>query len=265
MSSKIQNYWIKIILLLIVIIIILYAIDILTWNSSNKTNLIKTNSWIGFYQNKAKSLSILEVDLNSAWIDFWGVDESKKEDFYRFKRHFAREFDYKKYNAYFFVNWQFFDQNKNPTFLSFPLKSDWKIISDYLDNDIPKRTFIIDKNKNAKILKWYEKKYLENDNYRELIVWFYPDVKANKNAKIWRTYIWLLSSKKVVFFITKNRTQEEMNKIIWDYWIKKDNIIMMDGWPSSQFAFYENNWPWSTWKQFYGWWEVPQVFIIYNE
>jgi hypothetical protein len=31
-----------------------------------------------------------------------------------------------------------------------------------------------------------------------------------------------------VFFVAKDKTQEEMNKIISDYGIKKENIIMMD-------------------------------------
>jgi len=229
--------------------------------------LVWKTKWVDFYQDKTWNVSILDIDLNSAWIDFWWVDIEKNQDFYKFKRHFASEFnyDYKKYNAYFFVNWQFFDQNKNPTFLSFPLKSNWKIISDYLDNDISKRTFVIDNNWNAKILEWYKKEFLENKNYKELIVWFSPDVNANKNSKIWRTYIWIKSLKNVVFFIVKDKNQEEMNKIIADYWIKKDNIIMMDWWPSSQFSYFENNGPWSEWKQYYWWWGIPQFFIIYNK
>ncbi len=230
-------------------------------------NLISKIRGVNFYQNNSWDLSIIDIDLNIAGIDFWGVDKLSKQDLYNFKRHFASNFNYnyKKYSAYFFINWQFFDPNKNPTFLSFPLKSNWKIISDYMDNNISKRTFIIDNSKNAMILEWYKKDFLENKNYKELIVWFNPGVNANINSKIWRTYIWLLSSKKVVFFIAKNKTQDEMMKIILDYWIKKENIIMMDWWPSSQFAYFENDWPWSMWKQFYWWWKVPQVFVIYNK
>jgi len=39
----------------------------------------------------------------------------------------------------------------------------------------------------------------------------------------------------------------------------------MDWWLSSQFSFFENNWPWSETEQFYGKWEVPQVFVVYNK
>jgi hypothetical protein len=56
-----------------------------------------------------------------------------------------------------------------------------------------------------------------------------------------------------------------MNKIISDYGIKKENIIMMDWWPSSQFAYYDNKWPWSEREQFYGEWKVPHYFIIYAD
>lgn len=198
--------------------------------------------------------------------------ENKNSKLYRFNRYKAKNFpstiklEYrKKYNTNAVINWQFFDQNKNPTFLSFPLKSWWKIINSHIDNDIPKRTFIIDVDWNTKIIEWYKKEYLKNKNYEELIVGFSPDVNSNKNSKIWRTYVWIKNSKNIVFFIAKNKTQKEMNKIISNYWIKKDNIIMMDWWPSSQFAYYENNWPWSEWQQFYWKWEVPHYFLIYTD
>ena len=225
----------------------------------NRINLVFEKNWISFYQTKNKDFSIIEVDLTKVWISFWWIDIDKSKDFSKFKRYYAKDFYNKiwKEKILFLINWQFFNQNKNPTTLSFPLKSDWKILNDYIDNDFTKRTFIIDNFWNAKILDWYKKEFLNNTDYKELIVAFSPEVKARKNAKIWRTYIWLLSSKKVVFFIAKNKNQEEINRIIWYYWIKENNIIMMDWWPSSQFAYFK--------KQFYWAWEVPQVFVIYEK
>lgn len=226
--------------------------------------------WIDFYQDETWDLSILDIDLNSAKINFWwvNIDEENSKEFEKFSRIYAKDlkYDWKKYNNYAIINGQFFTNVKDKkTALSFPLKSDWKIITDYVDNEISKRTFIIDKNWNAKILEWYKNEYLKNNNYKELIVGFNPEVNARKNSKIWRTYIWINNSKNVVFFIAKEKNQKEMNKIISDYWIKTENIIMMDWWPSSQFAFYENGWPWSEWEQFYWKWKVPHFFMIYDD
>ena len=89
--------------------------------------------------------------------------------------------------------------------------------------------------------------------------------EARKDSKIWRTYIWLDWDKKVIFFIAKNKNQQQMDKIISDYWIETENIIMMDWWPSSQFSYFKNNWIWYPWEQFYWEWEVPHYFMIYND
>lgn len=256
-------------------------------------NLKYKAKWMDIYQDETWDLSILDIDLDSAIVDFaWANTdyektgewyyrrtlkteleyENENSKLYRFNRFDANEFPntfpreyYIKNNTLAVINWQFFDQTKTPTFLSFPLKSWWKVINSHIDNEIPKRTFIIDWDWNAKILEWYKKEYLENPNYKELIVWFTPDVEARKDDKIWRTYIWINNSKNVVFFVAKDKTQEEMNKIISDYGIKKENIIMMDWWPSSQFAYYDNKWPWSEREQFYGEWKVPHYFIIYAD
>lgn len=114
------------------------------------------------------------------------------------------------------------------TALSFPLKSNWKIITNYLDNQLAKRTLVIDKAWNTKILEWYKKEYLEDKNNLEVIVAFNPNVNAKRYIKLWRTYIWIKDSKHIVFFIAKNRTQDKMNKLIKDYWIEEENIIMLD-------------------------------------
>ena len=238
-------------------------------NNKNWYNLKSKTKWIDFYQDETWDLSILDIDLGSAKISFgWvNIDEKYIEEFERFNKSYAKnlEYNHKKFHSYGVVNWQFFTNVKNKeTALSFPVKSEWKIITDYMDNEIPKRTFITDKNWEAKILEWYKKEFLEDKNNEEVIVAFTPEVRARRNSKIWRTYIWLLSSKNIVFFIAKNKTQKQMNKIISDYWIKSENIIMMDWWPSSQFAYYENNWPWSGWEQFYWKWEVPHYFIVYK-
>ncbi len=266
-SNKIMK---KIIILITVLFLSSCGLQNNNWieNITNKQNLklVWKTKWISFYQNNSWDLSIIDIDLNSAWISFWWVKINKISKFDKFDKFYASEFkyDFKTIKPYFIVNWQFFTNLKdNYTALNFPLKSNWVILTDYIDNNIPKKTFIIDEKWNAKILGWYKKDFLKNKNYKELIVAFSPEVKARENAEIWRTYIWLKSEKNVIFFIAKNKNQLQMNKIISDYWVKNDNIIMMDWWPSSQFAYLQNSNFLNKYKQYYGQWKVPQFFLIY--
>lgn len=253
--------------------------------------LYSKSKWLDFYQNEDATVSILELNLDSSnisfawlntkfvkWENWWDNEveleyEAENSVFNRFNKYYAKEFrdkidfDSRKYFVNAFVNGQFFTHLKpdEKTGLSFPIKSHGKIITSYMDNEIPKRTFVIDKYENAKIFEWYDKKYLENPDYKELIVAFSPEVNARKNEEIWRTYIWLKDSKTIVFFIAKNKNQKQMNEIIKNYWIKEENIIMMDGWPSSQFAYFNNKWPGSEFEQYYWQWTVPHYFVIYND
>ena len=256
-------------------IILLFLLIFSIYSCSNdeliKNNIIEkyNQNWVKFIQNETWNISIIDVNTDIAKLSFWWVKINKISDFDKFDKSYAKDFNWKfrkDTKIIATINWQFFTNlEKKNTALSFPLKSDWKILTNYMDNKIPKRTFVIDNNWNAKILEWYKKEFLENKNYKEVIVGFTPEVSARREAKIWRTYIWIKSPKNVIFFITKNKNQAEMNKIISYYWIKKENIIMMDWWPSSQFSFYENNGLWTERKQYYGWWAVPQFFVIYNK
>jgi len=252
----------------LLILILIFSIISCGKNEIKNNKLLENfnQNWVKLLQTEKKYFSIIELDLEKSKLSFWWVDVNKISDFEKFNKFYTNYFLEKftkndDKNIIATINWQFFTNiKKKNTALSFPLKSNWKIFTDHIDNKIPKRTFIIDEDGDAKILEWYRKEYLENENYKELIVAFTPEVRARKEDKIWRTYIWLKSSKKIVFFIAQNKNQKEMNKIISDYWIKEENIIMMDWWPSSQFSFKDKD----NFKQYYWWWEVPQVFIIYS-
>lgn len=146
----------------------------------------------------------------------------KSDNFSVFNRHYAyickklKNFTYSKigYKLSFFNAWQ------EKTHLSFPLKSNWKIINDYMDNDISKKTFILTKENKAIIYDWYDKKYLQNDDFKELIVGFSLEADANSKASIWRTFIWIKENK-VYFFISWAKTQQEMSDYIVNFWIEK--------------------------------------------
>jgi len=256
---------------IIILLLLVFALFSCSNQEIKKDNLIEiyNKDWLKLFQTKNKDFSVIEINTKTAGFSFWWAEINKISNFDKFNKFYAKDFpkhlsqgNFNNKEIIATINWQFFTNlTKKNTALSFPLKSNWKILTNYIDNKIPKRTFIIDNNSNAKILEWYKKDFLENKNFKEVIVAFSPEVTARRNTKIWRTYIGIKNSKNIIFFVAKNKNQEEMNKIIFDYWIKKGNIIMMDWWPSSQFSFKLKN----NFKQFYWKWEVPQVFIVYKK
>lgn len=267
-------------------------------------DFISWTDWINIYQNESKDLSIIDIDLDKSWISFWWVTQTNTKyldyhknlwyinkrfrwqlktynlqeekdwfNFDNFKRQYINEafwennflkvwWDSKTIFAV--VNGQFFNVNKNNTTLSFPVKSNWKILNSYVDNDKLKRTIVIDKVWVIKIIDWYEEEYLNDNENREVLVWINPSEDFSKNSSLWRTYMWMIWDNRVVFFVAKSKTQSEMKQITLDYGIEEQNLVMLDWWPSTQFAYFdifEVGW-WI--NSFYGWWEVPQFIMIYK-
>ncbi len=268
-------------------------------------DFISWTEWIKLYQNKNKDISIIDIDLKEAWISFWWVDQTDSETlnyndklWYLNKRfrwqlktynlkeesnwsnidNFKRSFIKKSFwesnylnknwnNEFLFavVNWQFFNANKENTTLSFPVKSNWKILNSYIDNDKKKKTLIIDINGKVRIIDWYKEVYLSDDNNVEVIVWIDPIEDFSKDNSLWRTYVWITWDDRLVFFIAESKTQEEMKQIALDYGIDEQNLIMFDWWPSSQFAYFDLNRIWWWINSFYWKWEVPHYFMIYKK
>jgi hypothetical protein len=257
--------------------------------------------WVEIYQSHEKDISIIDIDLTKAWILFgwvrninseytkewtglintrykWKkeifniIPEMLSSQFDRFERKKAEdilwEYSYitknnKNFPIVAAINWQFFNANKNPTFLSFPLKSNGQIISSYIDNDKLKKTFIIKNDEIAEIKDWYNSIDLENSQYQELIVWIDPKEDFGINMKLWRNYVWIVWDKNIVYVIAQNKTQWEMDVIMKNYWI--ENYMMLDGWPSAQFSYYDNYWPGGSIHNFYWKWWVPQYNFIYTK
>jgi hypothetical protein len=139
--------------------------------------------------------------------------------------------------------------------MSFPLKSNGKIINDYMDNDIPKRTLLQKSNWEVVLYDWYNPSDLKDDSVKELIVGFSPTVDASAWVALWRNYA-ILDGQTLIFFVAKSKTQKEMEQLISQYGYSLQQAIMFDWWPSAQYATIHDQ------KTYYGDWEVPQFFVI---
>jgi hypothetical protein len=242
------------------------------WKVNNDFKQISDNSGLNIYTNSDKSIYIAKINLERVDIDFWWVltenidnkyesNKTKNERFNRISSYDLVKFPENK-NILWALNGQFFNANLSTTFLSFPVKSDGKIISSYMDNTLQKRTFIIDVNWIPKILEWFNNWFLENKNNKDVIVWIHPEENFLKDRKLPRNFMWIIDNKNIIFVLAKAKTQENMVKILQNQWIKFENIIMFDWWPSSQMSYIEKWEDKSFIHQVYWGWKVPHFFLI---
>jgi hypothetical protein len=66
----------------------------------------------------------------------------------------------------------------------------------------------------------------------------------------------VLDGSNLVFFLANAKTQPQMEEIITKAWYSLDNALMLDWWPSAQYATTHDL------KTYYGDWEVPQFFVV---
>ncbi len=245
---------------------------IITWffykNSTDYTK-IYNHSGLKVSQSLDKSVSILKLDLMKLNLDFWGVQsdnvlETPDTKLDRFNRLAASEaFKFSKDSKILaWINGQFFNANKNPTFLSFPVKSDSQIISSYVDNHLLKRTFIMNSSDTPEILEWYTPEMLQDKTNHNLIVWIHPDENFMKNTSLPRNFMWILDDNTVIFILATSKTQTEMTQLMLSQWVPESNIIMFDGWPSAQFSLFDYSTEKPTVQPHYGRWSVPHFFVV---
>jgi hypothetical protein len=255
--------------ILIIIAILLIAWFWLSYKNSNNSNIIYNHSGLQVTQSLDKSVSILKLDLIQLNLDFWGVEsdnvletpDSKLDRFNRLAATQAQKLSwYPKVLAW--INGQFFNANKNPTFLSFPLMSNKQIISSYVDNQLQKKTFVIGDDYIPRILDWYKADMLLNSDYKDLIVWIHPDENFMKNSSLPRNFMWILDNTTLIFILATSKTQGEMTQLMYDQWVSQSNIIMFDGWPSAQFALFDYSTEKPTIQDHYGRWAVPHFFVV---
>lgn len=226
-----------------------------------KNTSIITTDFYTIENNKTSEVSIITIDTKKAEILFWWIDYFKKDtkNFSEFHRHSAWNFLKKIQKilpkTHIVINGQFFNAWQEKTHMSFPLKSNGKIINDYMDNDITKRTLLQKNTQEFVMYDGYQKSDLTNSEVKELIVGFSPLVDASRDQKLWRNYV-VLENNALIFFLANAKTQSEMEEIITKAWYSLDNALMLDWWPSAQYASLQNG------KTYYGDWGVPQFFVI---
>lgn len=227
---------------------------------------VESYSWVTFKQNVTKDVSILDIDLTKAWISFWWVkiwdQRTLNQDYDEFQRLSLDEANQIVWTSIPWkpiglINGQFFTHIEDMTLLSFPVKSDWKVLSSYIDNELQKRTIQITKSNKIFVQEWYSDDILNDPFNLEVIVWINPIEDFIASKEVWRSYVGVLDEKHVAFFIAKEKNQAQMKQILSDYGVQERNMVMLDWWPSAQFSY-----SWQIIQK--GWWKVPQYNVIYT-
>ena len=212
------------------------------YNVPNGYTLKESSNGAKIYSNGNISVVIADMDRNR--VDLGILNYAYRGKFY--KDSISNWWkNYASYSTFAMINGQFFNTTINPTTLSFPLKDNGHVVTSYVDDNSQKRTLIIDKYNNAKILRGYTSYYLYNDA-PDVIVGLNPSVSKSSWAPIGRNYIGGIPKgtcnprysscdmKYLMFFIAKRKTQYYMLKEVEKWGVSKYAVVMMDGSGSSQ-------------------------------
>jgi len=136
-------------------------------------------------------------------------------------------------------NGQFFNIHKNPTPLSFPLRTQYQTLVTHIDlgSKSLKTLKIYSNGTSAQIYDGYGSWMLKNS--KELIVGLDPSEDMHSWASIGRFYIGGIhddssSLRYLLFFISTQKNQDDMVKEIYNWEVWPQDIIMMDGSGSAQ-------------------------------
>jgi len=196
-------------------------------------SVVRSQSGVVYSYDKEDEVACLEVDTMHANISLGGIFETG--GLYTRKR--AKEFydalpDQKPFAV---LNGQFFNAGMSPaTKLAFSVKSQGESILDYLDNDLPKRTFLVRADGGGEVREDYDSAWMQDASIQELIVGISPKTDMISNQSVGRTFV-AVSGKKVYFFIAKARTFPEMLEILSRFALTPPEVVMLDGGPSSQY------------------------------
>jgi len=189
----------------------------------------------GFAVYKKGNLYVTVVDLQKYEVTFGGVHKaSNGNSFYKHKLN--DWWNYYKPLAMF--NGQFFNIWKNPTPLSFPLRAQYRTLVTQVDSGRSLKTLKIYSNGNeAQVYNGYGSWMLNNS--KELIVGLDPSENMDESSNIGRFYIGGVndnssSLRYLLFFVSDQKSQDDMLIEIDNWGVWDQNILMMDGSGSAQ-------------------------------
>lgn len=142
------------------------------------------------------------------------------------------------------INGQFFDPKRNPTPLSFGIKSSWVIQTAWADNGDVEKKILVFGSGYAQILPYSWEKFRDSSG-DFAIVWLSFDIPNFFHEEIGRTYICLKNpskeniSEKVLIFFTRSLSEYSAKKILLQEWCQMDSSIKLDSSGSSQLLFWK--------------------------
>lgn len=219
--------------------------------------LISQTKWTFFYQNTKKDISIFEANPKEIHISFWGILKHDPEFVWK-----TTAQNFKKISS--FSQKEIFAVISGYTNTIDFLKSNNEILYGKLSQKNGEKALVMDNNKSLSILKDFNLEYLKEPFFQEIFIWtdIHNDIFPEK--KLSRNYIWINNLWNIFFFIGKNKTQEEMLDVLNNFQILEENTLVIPSSPTTQFAIFENNGPWSTFQQFYSTENNPHFFFFYK-
>ena len=197
---------------------------------ASQYDLIDRANGVYLYANKSRTVFVQLTDLRKASLE--NAYEQKTRNTNSFNRKQINSFA--KGNYFSVINGVHFDYSKNPTTISFPFTPDGVYWGSRNENN---RALCVKSNNVATV----ELTGTGTPNYsyacKFSVILLHPDVDKGKKVSKGRTYIGVPSKNNhfVLFFVTKNRTQGEMEAMANLWGVPKQRLIMGDGSASSQY------------------------------
>ena len=231
----------------LVLMIMFTGLNAGSYTVPNGFSLIKNSYGAKLYRNYYAHMYAVVVDMDKATINFDTLENSYGD---KYEKYTMQKWwnDYSDYRTFAIVNGQFFNHLQNPSKLAFPLKSNWNIITSHVDDNLAKRTLIINNDGTTYIKNGYSSYYLNNT--KNVIVGLNPSVDKGgflkSLAPIGRNYIGGISKgncnpniatcsyKYLIFFIGEKHSQPNFLSRIRQWGVSDKSIVMMDGSASSQ-------------------------------
>ena len=189
----------------------------------------------GFSVYKKGNIYVTLVDLQKFEVIFGGVHRASNGN--SFYKHKLSDW-WRYYRSLAMFNGQFFNIHRDPTPLSFPLRTQYQTLVTHIDPGRSLKTLKIYSNgKEGQIYDGYGSWMLNNS--KELIVGLDPSENMDKSSNIGRFYIGGLhcnssALRYLLFFVSSAKSQGSMLSEIYDWGVWDQDIIMMDGSGSAQ-------------------------------